>query len=104
MIARTWHCVAAGDENVTAYVHHFENTVLPELKQLAGFLDFYILRRSVDAGIQITVITLWESMQSIRAFAGDNIERAVVEPAAQAVLQFFDPTVTHSQVILKSGN
>jgi hypothetical protein len=38
-------------------------------------------------------------MEAIRAFAGDEPERAVVEPGARAVLAFFDSTVRHYEVL-----
>jgi hypothetical protein len=44
------------------------------------------------------VLTLWDSLEAIRRFAGANLEHAVVEPAAQAVLEAYDPTVTHHSV------
>lgn len=98
MIARVWRCIGA-DENVGRYVEHFEKSVLPELKQLSGFKEAYILRHTVADGVEITVMTLWESMDAIRSFAGDTIDNAVVEPAAQAVLKSFDKKVAHHEII-----
>ena len=85
------------------YVEHFQHSVLPELNQLQGFREAYILRRNQDDGVEITVITLWESMDAIRSFAGDNVETAVVAPAAQAILLRFDTTVTHFEVVVNAG-
>jgi heme-degrading monooxygenase HmoA len=95
MIARVWHCIAADSDKVADYVAHFEHAVLPELKQIAGYQEAYILRRQLADGVELTVMTLWESMDAIRKFAGENAETAVVAPAAQAVLRSFDTTVTH---------
>jgi heme-degrading monooxygenase HmoA len=102
LIARQWRC-SASSEKVSDYVEHFQHSVLPELNQLQGFREAYILRRNQDDGVEITVITLWESMDAIRIFAGDNVETAVVEPAAQAVLRTFDMTVTHFEVVVNAG-
>jgi hypothetical protein len=44
-------------------------------------------------------VTLWDSLASIRAFAGDSLESAVVEPEARAVLSSFDDFVTHYEVV-----
>jgi heme-degrading monooxygenase HmoA len=98
MIARVWRCIAT-DENVSRYVEHFEKSVFPELKQLQGFKEAYILRHNVADGIEITVMTLWESMDAIRSFAGDTLDNAVVEPAAQALLKSFDRKVIHHEII-----
>jgi heme-degrading monooxygenase HmoA len=94
MIARTWRCVASS-ENVS----HF---VFPELCSLKGFSEAFILRQALGDDFELTVMTLWESMDAIRSFAGKNAEMAVVAPAAQAVLTSFDDTVTHYDVILNA--
>lgn len=41
----------------------------------------------------------WESMDAIRRFAGDEPERAVVEPEARAVLKTYDDFVSHYEVV-----
>jgi hypothetical protein len=38
-------------------------------------------------------------MESVRKFAGDEPEKAVVEPEARAVLTSFDDCVTHFEII-----
>lgn len=99
MIARSWRCITSS-ENVPLYLAHFQDSVLPELKKLDGFLGYYILRRMLveESHLELTVLTLWESLDVIRIFAGENLSRAVVEPQAKAVLISFDETVTHYEV------
>jgi hypothetical protein len=46
------------------------------------------------------VLTAWESMEAVRGFAGDDPERAVVEPEARAVLSDFDESVRHYELVL----
>jgi heme-degrading monooxygenase HmoA len=99
MIARVWRSFATG-ENVAAYMEHFNKSVYPELSQIAGYRGAYILQHELEGEIELTVMTLWESMEAIHKFAGNNAENAVVEPAAQAVLSRFDNTVTHYDVLL----
>jgi len=53
----------------------------------------------MDGAIEFVVLTLWESMEAVRRFAGDEPEKAVVEPQAQAVLTSFDNSVTHFEII-----
>lgn len=103
MIARLWRCVALA-EKVPDYITHFEQAVLPEIKQIEGFQQAYILRRPLeDGGVELTVVTMWESFDAIRAFAGDNIDRAVVVPEAQAILRSFDTTVIHYEVAMNAS-
>ena len=57
-----------------------------------------ILRRVVSEGVEFVVVTRWTSFDAIRAFAGDDDERAVVPPQAQAMIEF-DPVVRHYEVL-----
>jgi heme-degrading monooxygenase HmoA len=98
MIARTWRGHAAPDKP-DDYVRHFNGSVLPELFSIDGFLGATLLRRKRQNDIEFLVITRWESLDAIKAFAGDHYERAVVEPGAVAALQDFDETVEHYEVV-----
>jgi hypothetical protein len=44
------------------------------------------------------VLTLWDSMEAIRRFAGPEPNKAVIEPEARAALASFDEYVTHFEV------
>ncbi len=94
MIVRIWRAKAT-TEGAKGYRRHFEKNVLPELKGIDGFQKAYLLVREHDDVVDIEVHTLWKSLDSIRAFAGDDLETAVVEPQAQAMLTAYDTTVTH---------
>ncbi len=76
----------------------------PKLERLAGYLGLYLVRRTVADEMEYQVLTLWESMDAIRAFAGDHPERAVVEPEAVAVLRRFDREVRHYDGIAAKGD
>jgi heme-degrading monooxygenase HmoA len=100
MIARVWRCTGSRDK-AADYLAHFEHSVAEELNSIDGYRGAYVLRRDLDDGVELTVQTLWESIDAIRAFAGEQIEQAVVAPAAQTVLRSYDLTVTHYEVLLK---
>jgi heme-degrading monooxygenase HmoA len=99
MIVRTWSARASKD-GAEAYSAYFEKTLLSELRRLPGFSGAYLLARDDDGLVELTAHTLWASRDAIRAFAGDNITTAVVEPEALAVLRYCDPTVVHRDVLL----
>ncbi len=101
MIVRTWSARASKD-GAEAYSAYFEQTLLPELRRLPGFSGAYLLARDNDGRVELTAHTLWASLDAIRAFAGDDIATAVVEPEALAVLEDSDPTVVHRDVLLDS--
>ena len=56
-------------------------------------------RRLLGDRIEFLVLTRWKSMDAIRAFAGGEIDNAVVEPGAVAALINFDAKVQHYEVI-----
>ena len=100
LIVRTWSATAdaAGAGN---YSRYFTGTLLPQLRELPGFDGAYLLRRDLDEDgtVELTAHTFWESPEAIRAFAGDDITVAIVEPEAQAMLLDFDRTATHRSVV-----
>jgi len=99
MIVRTWSARATPD-GAAAYHAYFERTLLPELLGLAGFAGGYLLKREADGVVELTTHTLWESLDAIRAFAGDAMDQSVVEPEARAVLLKFDTAVIHREVLV----
>ncbi len=98
MIARRWTARAEGSEQADAYVAHFEHTVRPHLESTEGFLGATIELIRDDDGSEIVVVTRWASMDAIRAFSGEDIDLAVVEPEARAVLAQFDTRVRHIEL------
>jgi heme-degrading monooxygenase HmoA len=63
-----------------------------------------LLQRTVGGAIEFVVLTLWESMEAVRRFAGVKPEKAVVEPEAKAVLTAFVESVTHFEVVSRTGS
>jgi heme-degrading monooxygenase HmoA len=98
MIARLWRGVAQGRPNAAAYLRHLESNVLPALAALDGHRGARVLRREEDGRVEFLVMTLWDSMEAVRGFAGADPGRAVVEPEARAVLAEFDDFVRHYEV------
>jgi heme-degrading monooxygenase HmoA len=98
MIIREWRG-RANQLRGNAYPKHFRTAVLPQLRRLKGFRGAVLAKRRVAGSIEFVVLTRWESLDSIRSFAGPDIERAVVEPDAVAALVEFDARVHHYEVI-----
>jgi len=99
MIARLWRGAAADRRNAEAYVRHLRSNVVPELAAIPGYREVRLMRREQGGRTEFLVMTLWESMDAVRRFAGENPERAVVEPEARAVLVDFDDFVRHYEVL-----
>ena len=96
MIARTWHGWAA-PENADAYEGLLRTEVLPGIERIDGYRGAYVLRTD-SASVEFVTVTLWETFDAIRAFAGDDYERAVVPPDARRLLERFDERSRHYEV------
>jgi heme-degrading monooxygenase HmoA len=53
----------------------------------------------LNGATEFVVLTLWQSMEAVRRFAGANPEKSVVEPGARSILTSFDDSVTHFEVV-----
>ena len=102
MILRIWRG-RADRARADAYPRHFREHVVPDLRGVAGFLGAHLVRRDLGDGIEFTVLTRWASMEAIRAFAGDHVSTAVVEPGAVAALENYDTEVEHHEVLQDVG-
>ncbi len=97
MIARIWKARAT-PERVHEYVAYLKSTVVPELTSIHGYQGVTLLQREQNGAVEVTVITWWDSLDAIRAFAGEAIETAVVHDSAARMLVDFDRGVEHHQV------
>lgn len=98
MILRMWKARSTA-EKTGEYVQHATKKVFPALRGIEGHRGAYLLRRAVNGAIELVVLTLWESMEAVRRFAGEEQDKAVVEPEARAALTAFDDTVTHFEIV-----
>ena len=98
MIARIWRgAVRPGDGD--AYARYMHTTGLTEYRATAGNLSATMLRRDLQDRTEFMMYTTWESMDAIRAFAGDNPEQAVFYPEDDRFLIERDITVAHYEVV-----
>jgi heme-degrading monooxygenase HmoA len=98
MIVRTWRGKAARGKEA-AYAEHFRQKLMPELKSISGFLGATLLREERDKDSEFLVLSRWSSLEAIRAFAGQALEHAVMDPEAIAALLSYDPKVQHYAIV-----
>ena len=98
MISRTWRGIARPEE-ADNYVRHLQLETFPELSRIPGFVSASIMRRRTSKGVEFLIVTTWQSMDTIRRFAGMSVEVAVVPASVQAMMEEFDPEVTHYEVV-----
>jgi heme-degrading monooxygenase HmoA len=100
VIARLWSAHATR-AHAPAYIEHLTTRVLPAVSSLEGYAGAMLLERECSNAVEIIVITLWRSLESIRGFAGADLEQAVVADEAAALLTQFDRRVRHYDVAIK---
>ncbi len=98
MISRHWKGIAR-PTLADRYVSHLENDTFPKLFSLPGFLRATILRREVSEGTEFRIVTVWDSLQAIRAFAGADVEAAVVPDIARSMMVDYDRRAVHYEVV-----
>jgi hypothetical protein len=99
MIARIWNG-STRHADADRYVSHLRRNVIPELAASDGYRGIRVLRRQQDDTTEFIVMTLWESMEAIRAFTGPTPDVAVVAPEARALLTKFDRHATHYDLVV----
>ena len=97
MMARFWSARTT-PENWPAYEQHFADNVIRELRAVDGYISANLLKRDVGGEVEVTVITFWNSLEAIDAFAKPDRETAVVASNAAALLLDFDRRVRHYEV------
>jgi heme-degrading monooxygenase HmoA len=79
VIARIWRG-AVRTEDADEYVAYVRDTGIEHYTSTPGNLGAWILRRPIGDRTEIVTFSLWESMDAVRAFAGDDPARAVYYP------------------------
>ena len=105
MISRVWYGWTSRDD-ADAYERLLLTTILPgiDARLPAGYRGAYLYRRDLgDAEVEFVTTMLFDSLDAVRAFAGDDYETAVVPPAARALLSRFDARSAHYDVLRTPG-
>ena len=97
MIARLWRGWTA-PEDADAYVDYLNRTGIPAYLGTPGNRGAWILRRQVDERVEFVTLSFWDSMDAVRAFAGDDPERAVFYPEDERFLVDREFTVHHFEL------
>jgi len=98
MIARMWRGRTPA-ARADAYFAFLQRTGIADYRATAGNHGVRVLRRIDGDEAEFVLISLWESYEAIRRFAGDDVERAFYYPEDEDFLLTFEPTVTHVEVL-----
>ena len=98
MIARTWHGRVLTSK-ADAYQAYLYRTGIPDYKSTPGNHGVLVLRRTDGDETHFLLTTLWESVDAVRAFAGDDYLRARYYAEDDEYLLEREPFVTHYDVV-----
>jgi heme-degrading monooxygenase HmoA len=102
MISRIWHGWTTR-EKADAYQELLRSEVLPGIHRVKGFKGAHLLRRNGKEEVEFVTLTLFDSLEAVREFAGDDYEVAVVPPEARKLLSRFDERSTHYETVFRLG-
>jgi len=97
MIARLWHGRVPGPK-AESYRAFLNARAIPDYRSVPGNLSVHVLERREGEVTHFITLTFWESLDAIRAFAGEDLERAKYYPEDAGFLLEFEPAVVHYEV------
>jgi hypothetical protein len=102
VIGRLWHGWTSA-ENADAYQSYVTGEVLPGITAAieSGYHGAYVFRREVDDGFEFATLLLFDSVDAVKQFAGEDYERSYVPPRAQRLLSRYEETAAHFDVVLE---
>ena len=99
MIARIWHgWTIPGNADKYEALLKEEIFVGIQNRHIRGFKRIQLLRREVGEEVEFVTIMLFDSLDAVREFVGENYEVAVVPEKARAVLSHFDERSQHYEI------
>jgi heme-degrading monooxygenase HmoA len=98
MIMRTWRG-AVRTEDAAHYLEHQDSTGIREYRETPGNLGALVLRRPRGELIEVTTVSFWASMAAVKAFAGEDYERAKFYPGDDDLLAEKDLHADHFEIV-----
>ena len=101
MIVRMWHG-RVSTEKADAYRRFVNGRAIPDYQSVKGNLSVHILERRDGDITHFITLTFWDSLESIKGFAGKDVEVAKYYPEDKDFLLEFEPNVVHYEVVGQS--
>jgi len=96
-IARIWKGRTL-ESKADEYEAYLNQSGISKIRATEGNLGAYVLRRTSDGKTEFVVISLWESLDAVRRFAGPDYQKAVILPKDRQYLLEVEPNVVHYDV------
>ncbi len=100
MIARIWRGRTPASKS-DEYFEYLKKTGLSDYRSTEGNQGVYALRRIKDGEAEFLLLTLWDSLDAIKRFAGDDYEKARYYPEDKDFLLALEPVVCHYEILAK---
>ena len=98
MITRMWHG-RVPTSKAEAYRKFVNERAIPDYQSVEGNISVHILERTEGDITHFITLTFWRNMDSIKAFAGEDLEAAKYYPEDKDFLLEFEPRVVHYEVV-----
>lgn len=98
MIVRMWHG-RVPTSKAKAYRDFVTERAIPDYQSVPGNLSVHILERAEGDVTHFITLTFWADLESIKGFAGEDVEVAKYYPEDKEFLLEFEPTVVHYEVV-----
>ena len=98
MILRRWRG-AVRPEDADRYLEHQAETGIREYRETPGNRGVYVLSRPVGDLVEVITLSLWDSIEDVRRFAGDDPAVARFYPGDDDLLAEKDMHADHYQVV-----
>ena len=98
MIARIWRgAVSSGDSDT--YAEYMQRTGVADYAATDGNRGVWMLLHEVGELTEVVMFTLWDSLDAVKGFAGDEYENARFYPEDDRFLVERDLVATHYTVV-----
>lgn len=100
MIVRIWHGWTT-KENASAYENLLHEEVFPSIenKKVQGYRKISLLKRELENEVEFITIMLFDSIEAVKKFAGEDYERSYVPEKARKILDRHDERSQHYEVV-----
>jgi len=99
MIGRIWHGYTT-EANADGYENLLKEEIFVGIRKrhIPGFQEIQLLRRKLEDEVEFMTMMWFDTLESVRGFAGEDYEKAVVPEHARALLTRFDSRSQHYEV------
>ncbi|MFX1354096.1 MAG: antibiotic biosynthesis monooxygenase [Promethearchaeota archaeon] len=100
MIARIWHGWTSF-KNANTYEDLLKNEIFPSIenKNIKGYRRISLLRRSLENEVEFITIMVFDNLNAVKEFAGEEYEKSFVPQKAQTILLRHDKFSQHYEIL-----